>query len=102
MNKERLSFGTKVALIFAGLFWDGLKVVLDFGGVGLILDPFLITPLAAFTFAIILSESGIEVSMFSGKNSWAGWVNLLFSLVPILDILPDWTVYAIYLVVKYR
>jgi hypothetical protein len=102
MNDEkRLSSGARGILIVAGLFFDGLKIGLDAAfGLGIILDPLLITPIATVAFWLILDHNGI--SMFSGKHWVSGWVNMIFSFIPILDVFPDWTVYAIYLSIKYR
>jgi hypothetical protein len=102
MNREqKLSLGAGGFLIVVGLLADATKILLDIlFGVGIILDPLLITPVTALIFGITLSHNGIP--MFSGKRSWAGWTNLIVSLIPVLDFLPDWTVYAIYLTVKYR
>jgi hypothetical protein len=101
MREEKLPLSAGIFLIIVGLLADGAKILLDaLFGIGMILDPFLVTPITALIFGITLSHNGI--SMFSGKRSWAGWTNLIFSFIPILDFLPDWTVYAIYLTVKYR
>ncbi len=94
-EKKRLPIGACFLLIFFGLLFDFLKTGLDLLFVGFILDPIFVTPVAAFTFAIILSYNG--VSMFSGKRWASGWINLIFSFIPVLDFLPDWTAYALYL-----
>ncbi|HUO50383.1 MAG TPA: hypothetical protein VMU25_02360 [Candidatus Paceibacterota bacterium] len=99
-EKKHLSFGSKLFLFSAGIFFDGLKIGLDaFFGVGLVLDPFFITPIAALIFGITLSHNDIPV--FSGKRAWASWTNLIFSFIPVLDFLPDWTTYAVYLIFAY-
>lgn len=102
MSKEKkLPLSAGVFLIIVGLLADGIKVLLDFAfGIGIILDPFVVTPITALIFGITLDHNGI--SMLSGKRSWAGWTNLIFSFIPVWDMLPDWTIYAIYLTIKYR
>ena len=96
MNKhEPLPVGACILLIFLGVLFDGLKVILDAVFIGVVADPFFVTPLAAISFAIILAH--YDRPMFSGKRAAAGWINLFVSMVPILDMLPDWTAYALYL-----
>ena len=99
MNQGReLSALSSGFLIVVGLIADGFKIGLDaFFGIGMVLNPFLVTPITALVFGIVFSHNGM--SMFSGKRAWAGWSNLIFSFVPVLDFLPDWTAYAIYLAV---
>lgn len=100
-ESPRLSIGGGVLLIFIALLVDGAKVAADaFFGIGLVINPFVITPIAAIIFAIVLDHYGI--SMFSGKAAWAGWSNLVFSMVPVLDFLPDWTAYAVFLMIASR
>ncbi|MDR3570722.1 MAG: hypothetical protein P4L81_00785 [Candidatus Pacebacteria bacterium] len=99
-TEPTLSLTSSILLIVIGLIADIAKAVLDFFFVGFILDPFVITPITAIVFGMILDQNGI--SMFSGKRWVAGWVNLVFSLIPVLDWLPDWTAYAVYLAIKYR
>jgi hypothetical protein len=87
-------------LIVVGIIADVAKVGLDaLFGIGFILDPLIITPITGLIFWITLNHNNI--SMFSGKNSWSGWANLVYSFIPGLDFLPDWTVYAVYLTFKY-
>jgi hypothetical protein len=98
MSKEKhLSTGTALFLLFVAIFADGMKFMLDLlFGIGLILDPFLITPITTFIFWITLNHNGI--AMFSGKFGTASWVNEAVSLTPGLDALPDWTLYTFTLI----
>src|SRR5665213_2878675 len=98
--KEELSASAGILLILFGLMADGIKFALDWlFGIGLILDPVFITPIFTLIFWIILNHNGIR--MFSGQGWKAAWVNELVSLTPGVDILPDWTSYAIYLNAKH-
>jgi hypothetical protein len=95
-NEPALSPLSAGFLIIVGLVADTAKILLDaLFGVGIILDPFIVTPVTALVFGIVLTHNGM--SMFSGRRAWAGWANLIFSFVPVLDFLPDWTAYAIFL-----
>lgn len=96
MKQHRLPMGAKLFLICAGIVFDIIKLGFDaLFGIGIILDPLFITPIAGLVFWIVLRHN--DVPMFTGERSWAGWSNIVFSLTPILDALPDWTAYAIYL-----
>lgn len=100
-EQGELSAASSGFLIVVGLIADGTKILLDaFFGIGIILDPFVISPITALIFGIVLWHNGM--SMFSGKRSWAGWSNFIFSLIPVLDFLPDWTAYAIFLAITSR
>lgn len=99
MKKEgKLSLTGGVILIVLGMFFDAMKFVLDLlFAIGFVLDPFFITPIATFVFWLILNHYGVP--MFSGKNWTSAWINEAVSLTPGVDALPDWTTYAIYLMV---
>jgi hypothetical protein len=102
MNEDegKLSVEAAIFLIIVGIIADVTKVGLDVVfGIGFILDPFLITPIAGFIFWLTLYHNNI--SMLGGKRWWVGWTNLVYSFLPGLDFLPDWTVYAVYLTFKY-
>jgi|ERR1700733_3327412 hypothetical protein len=102
MNEDegRLPVAAGIFLIVVGIIADVSKVGLDaLFGIGFILDPLLITPIAWFLFLITLNHNNIP--MFTGKRGWVGWANLVYSFLPGLDFLPDWTVYAVYLTFKY-
>jgi hypothetical protein len=96
MNQEkRLPLAAGGFLIIVGAIADATKVALDFFfGIGFILDPVLITPVTWMIFMITFLHN--DVPMMSGKRGWAGWTNLIVSAVPGVDILPDWTTYALY------
>jgi hypothetical protein len=97
MNKEkRLPLAAGGFLIAVGGIADAVKFALDMlFGIGVILDPLVISPITWMIFWITLQHNGI--SMFSGKRGIAGWVNIAIAECPGVDALPDWTVYAIYL-----
>ena len=97
MNEEkRLPSGAMGFLFVVALMADGIKIALDFlFGVGFILDPLLITPFTLAVYWIVYNHNGVP--MFSGKRAAAGWINLVVSLCPVIDIIPDWTIYTIYM-----
>src|SRR5262249_45231806 len=97
MSEGHLSGSTEVFLLTVAVSADGLKILLDAAfGIGVVLDPFVITPLTTLVFWITLHHN--DISMFSGKNWQAAWVNELVSLIPGIDALPDWTCYTVYLI----
>ena len=97
----KLSGGAAAFLLFVAVLADGAKFLLDvLFGIGFILDPIFITPVTTMIFWITLNHNNI--SMFSGTNGAAGWVNEIVSLVPGVDALPDWTAYTIYLIANNR
>lgn len=88
-------------LIVVGAGADSAKFALEYlFGVGLVLDPFLISPTTALIFWLVMQHN--NVPMFSGKRAAAGWTNLVVAEIPGIDALPDWTAYAIYLTVAPR
>lgn len=95
-----LPTGACLALIFVALLADAAKIVLDFLLIGVVIDSILITPITAFIFWLILSMNG--KSMFEGKRTRASIMNLLVSIVPIINAIPDWTAYATYLTLEGR
>lgn len=100
-TEGRLTAGAALFLLFIGIIADAAKFFLDFlFGIGLLLDPLFITPITTLIFWITLNHCG--VSMFSGKNWAAAWVNEIFSLTPGIDAFPDWTTYTIYLIARNR
>ena len=100
-GQQDLSLAAGGLLIVIGGIADVTKLGLEAAfGIGIILDPVLISPVTALTFWVILQHNGIP--MFSGKRSVSGWTNLVFAEAPVVDALPDWTVYAIYLTVAPR
>ena len=76
-------------------FAEKLKIILDAVFIGVIVDPLFVTPMAAISFGLVLSH--YNKPMFSGKRAAASWINIIVSIIPILDMLPDWTAYALYL-----
>lgn len=98
-GSKKLSGTAEVFLLVLAVLADAAKFLLDLlFGIGFILDPLFITPITTLIFWITLNHNG--VSMFSGKNAVAGWVNEIVSLTPGVDALPDWTAYTIYLIVN--
>lgn len=96
--QNKLPGSTIGFLFFVAFIADGAKILLDLlFGVGVILDPFFITPVAAGIFWFTLDQ--YDVPMLSGKNAGAGWVNLIVSLTPIVDMIPDWTLYTLLLLI---
>ena len=94
-SDEPLPIGACLLLIFLGIIFDGLKIILDAVFIGVIVDPLFVTPMAAISFGLVLSH--YNKPMFSGKRAAASWINIIVSIIPILDMLPDWTAYALYL-----
>ncbi len=100
-GEKKLSSGSALFLIVIGIFADGAKLLLDLlFGIGIVLDPLLITPITTLIFWITLHHNNI--SMFGGKLAAASWTNEAVSLIPGIDALPDWTAYAIYLAIWNR
>jgi len=95
MNEEgRLPGSARTFLVVVGLLADGTKVGLEAAfGIGVILDPVLISPVTCMIFWVTLNHNGI--AMFSGSRGWIGWTNLLIAETPVVDALPDWTMYAL-------
>jgi len=96
MNPEkRLPRGARGFLLVVGGIADFTKIALEFlFGIGLILDPILISPLTWIIFAITFAHSGVP--MLSGKRGWAGWTTVIIGLTPVVDALPNWTIYAFF------
>ena len=93
-----LSTGALFFLFIIGGIADLLKIAFEaFFGIGLVLNPFLVTPLTALIYGIVFAHFGLP--MFRGKFAKGSWFNLIVSLTPILDFLPDWTAYNIYLAI---
>ena len=96
MSEGQLPLGAGGFLICVGILADGMKFFLDLlFGIGLILDPFLISPLTWLIFWITLRH--YDIPMMSGKRGAAGWANLIIAEIPGIDAIPDWTIYAFYL-----
>ncbi len=101
MSDGQLSIGAGLFLLFIGLIIDGLQFALNWIYIGIIVNPVLLTPLAWLIFAIVLDHN--NMSMFSGKRAWAGWLTLGAEFFPGLDgFIPGWTVYAVFLMVAPR
>lgn len=83
-------------MIFVGAIVDAAGAFLTSIYIGIILNPFILTPFAWLIFAIVLDRNG--VSMLSGKRAVAGWLTLLAEFAPGFDgIIPGWFAYALYL-----
>ena len=94
MNEQKkLSKAARMFLIIVGLIADSLKIGLEFFfGIGLALDSFFISPIALVIFTITFMHNGVP--MFSGKRGWMGWTNLVVGETPLVNALPNWTMYA--------
>lgn len=96
-----LSALSTVFLFIVALGADGTKLALEFlFGIGLILDPFVISPVTAMIFWVVFTHN--DMPMFSGRFASAGWTNLFVSVTPGVDAVPDWTVYTCYIVISDR
>ena len=95
MNGEKkLPTTARIFLVAVGGLADITKIALDFFfGIGIFLDPMLISPVAWVIFWITFNHNGIP--MFSGKRGWMGWVNLGVGETPGVDASPNWTIYAL-------
>lgn len=97
-GQAHLSNLSKGFLLVVALSADGAKIGLDaLFGIGIILDPLVITPATAMIFWVVFQHNGMP--MFTGRFGTAGWINLGVSLTPGVDAVPDWTVYTAYLLV---
>jgi hypothetical protein len=93
---HELPLSAGILLIAVGAGADTTKFALEyFLGIGLVLDPLLISPVTALIFWVVHVHN--DVPMFSGKRAAAAWINLAVAETPAVDALPDWTVYAAYL-----
>jgi hypothetical protein len=98
MSEEKhLSMPSKGFLLVIALGADGTKILLDYlFGVGIILDPLIISPVTQMIFWVVFFHN--DVPMFSGRFASAGWINLFVSITPGVDALPDWTAYTCYII----
>ena len=95
-DQQELPLSAGILLIAIGAGADTTKFVLDAAfGIGIVLDPLVISPITTLIFWIVLQHNGVP--MFSGRRAVSGWINLAVAETPLLDAAPDWTVYAAYL-----
>ena len=85
-------------LWIVALVADITKIALDFFfGIGFILDPVLISPVTWMIFMVTFMHN--SVPMFSGERAWMGWSNIIVAETPVVDGIPDWSLYMLALTV---
>jgi hypothetical protein len=97
--EKRLDNGTVFFMVLTAILIDLVQVFLGFIIIGEILDP-LIDVVAMFLFGIWFSHHGIKVT--GSKNIGAFLITGIIGFVPIVDMLPEWTIFVVRTVIKNR
>lgn len=100
-KKYRISSLSGIFLISTSLTLDAVQALLNLFGIGVIINR-IITPFAWMGFFTWFNQLGIKFSKGAGKNLGTSITGFIIEMIPLLDLLPGWTVATLMLIRRSR